>query len=205
VDAPPSEESEEPTPNNQEQENQSEESSSQPTPETVISNALADGNLTAAEVAAVVTAIVSNLNPGEAVSSETLKEAGITYSDLPPETPVDVRTDEDGNAVIITAEVAAALELIENPSELIGELFNDPGQVLLALGSIGADMSPEEREEATKMVVATVVAAGAAINAATAAAAAAAAATTTGGSTGGSSSGGGAPTGENKAVRRRRK
>jgi hypothetical protein len=122
---------------------------------------------------------------------------------LPPETPVDVRTDENGNEVIITAEVAAALTLIENPSELIGALFEDPGQVLLALGSIGADMSPEEREEATQMVVATVVAAGAAINAA--AAAAAAAATTTGGSTGGSSSGGGAPTGDSKAVRRRRK
>jgi hypothetical protein len=148
---------------------------------------------------------VESLQPGEAVSSETLQEAGITYSDLPPQTPVDVRTDENGNEVIITAEVAAALTLIENPSELLGALFEDPGQVLLALGSIGADMSEEEREEATKMVVATVIAAGAAINAATAAAAAAAAATTTGGSTGGSSSGGGAPTGDSKAVRRRRK
>jgi hypothetical protein len=203
VDAPPSEESEEQEQDNQEQENQSEESSPQPTPETVISDALADGKLTAAEVVAVVSAILEDLKPGEAVSSEALKEAGITYSDLPPETPVDVRTDENGNEVIITAEVAAALTLIENPSELIGALFEDPGQVLLALGSIGADMSPEEREEATQMVVATVVAAGAAINAA--AAAAAAAATTTGGSTGGSSSGGGAPTGDSKAVRRRRK
>ena len=117
----------------------------------------------------MVTALVASLAPGEAISGETLKEAGITYEDLPAETPVDVRTDENGNAVIITAEVAAALELIDNPSELIGELFNDPGQVLLALGSIGADMSPQEREEAQKMVVATVIAAGAAMNAVAAA------------------------------------
>jgi len=166
---------------------------------------LADGKLTAEEKAAVVTAIVAELAPGEAVSVETLKEAGITYADLPPATPVDVRTDEDGNAVIITAEVAAALTLIENPSELVGAIFEDPGQVLLALGSIGADMSEEEREEATKMVVATVVAAGAAMNAAATAAAAAASTTTGGSSRGGGNSGGGAPTGDMKAVRRRRK
>jgi hypothetical protein len=108
----------------------------------------------------------------------------LTYADLPPETPVDVRTDENGNAVVITAEVAEALVLLENPAELIGELFSDPTQVLLALGSIGADMSEEEREESTKAVVATVVAAGAAISAA-----ATAASTTSSSSTGGSSSG----------------
>ena len=118
---------------------------------------------------------------------------------VPPATPVDVRTDENGNAVIITAEVAAALEVLQNPAELLGAVFEDPGQVLLALGSIGADMSPEEREEATKMVVATVVATGAALNAVGLA---------TGGSapsapTGGGNSGGG-PTGEIKGVRRRK-
>ena len=140
-----------PVQDNQEQENQSEESLPQPT-------------TTEEAVAAVLTQFV-----GEAVPVSALLEAGISLSDLPPETPVDVRTDENGNAVIITAEVAAALELLENPSELLGALFEDPGQVLLALGSIGADMSPEEREEAQKMVVATVIAAGAAINAVAAA------------------------------------
>jgi hypothetical protein len=167
-----------PTPDNQEQENQSQESQNTPidepkeeesTPEAVLADALADGKLTAEEKAAVVTALVADLAPGEAVSSETLIEAGLTYEDLPPATPVDVRADENGNPVIITAEVAAALELIENPSELIGALFEDPGQVLLALGSLGADMSPQEREEAQKTVVATVIAAGAAINAVAAA------------------------------------
>jgi hypothetical protein len=119
-----------------------------------------------------------------AVTAADIQAAGLTYADLPPETPVDVRTDESGNAVVITAEVAEALTLLENPAELIGELFTDPAQALLALGSIGADMSEEEREESTKAVVATVVAAGAAISAA-----ATAASTTSSSSTGGSSSG----------------
>jgi hypothetical protein len=81
----------------------------------------------------------------------------LTYEDLPAETPVEVRQDENGNEVVITAEVAAALQVLENPVELLSEIFSDPGQVLLALGSLGADMSEEEREEAEKMVLATVV------------------------------------------------
>jgi uncharacterized membrane protein YgcG len=93
--------------------------------------------------------------------------------------------------------------LLENPAELLGELFSDPGQVLLALGSIGADMSSEERKEATDMVVATVVAAGAAINA-VGAAAGAAGGSTSGGGSGGGSSGGGGPSGDSKGVRRRK-
>ena len=121
--------------------------------------------LTNEEKAIVVEALIESLQPGEALSASEIKEAGISYSDLPPQTPVDVRTDENGNAVVITAAVAANLELISDPAAFVGELFSDPGAALAALGSIGADMSPEEREEATKMVVATVVAAGAALNA----------------------------------------
>ena len=138
------------------------------------------------EIAVAVEALIAAAD-GEAVTAEAIAEAGLTYADLPPETPVEVRTDENGNEVIITAEVAAALQVLESPSELIGALFSDPGQVLLALGSIGADMSPQEREEAQKMVVATVIAGGAAMNAA----AVAAASTSTGGNAGGSSKGGG--------------
>jgi uncharacterized membrane protein YgcG len=168
-----------------------------------LSEALAaDGNLTNAEKELVAEALVESVAAGETLTSEQIQEAGIEFKDLPAETPVDVRTDENGNAVIITAEVAAALVVLENPAELIGALFEDPGQVLLALGSIGADMSEEEREEATDMVVATVVAAGAAMNAVGAAAGAAG---STGGSTGGGgSSGGGGPSGDSKGVRRRK-
>jgi cell division septation protein DedD len=153
---------------------------------SALSEALSeDGKLTTAEKELVATALIESVAPGETLTKEQIQDAGIAYQDLPAETPVEVRQDENGNEVIITADVAAALVLLENPSELIGAVFSDPGEALQALGSIGADMSTEEREEATDMVVATVVAAGAAMNAV------GAAASSTGGSTGGSSSGGG--------------
>jgi hypothetical protein len=111
---------------------------------------------------------------GEAVTTDALEEAGLTYEDLPPETPVEVRQDEDGNQVVITAEVAAALVVLESPAALFEAVFTDPAQALLALASIGADMSEEEREESEKIIVAAVIAGQAAINAAGMAGAAAA-------------------------------
>ena len=161
-----------------------------------------DGKLSEAEKDLVATALIESVAPGETLTKEQIQDAGIEYKDLPPETPVEVRQDENGNEVIITADVAAALVLLENPAELIGAIFDDPGQALQALGSIGADMSPEEREEATEMVVAAVVAAGAAINAVGAAAGSTGG--STGGSSGGGNSGGGAPSGDSKGVRRRK-
>lgn len=146
-----------------------------------IEDALDGKELTEEQKELVAEALLEE-SDGEAISAEDIKEAGLDYKDLPPDTPVDVRTDENGNAVIITAEVAAQVELLQNPSELLATAFSDPGAALAALGSIGADMSEAEREEATNMVVATVVAAGAAINAA---------AVATGGATGGSTGGGG--------------
>jgi len=150
-----------------------------------IDDALSGKELTEEQKELVTEALLEKAD-GEAVSAKDIEEAGLEYKDLPPETPVDVRTDENGNAVIITAEVAAQVELLQNPSELLETAFSDPGAALAALGSIGADMSEAEREEATDMVIATVVAAGAAINAAAVATGGA-----TGSSTGGGSSGGG--------------
>jgi hypothetical protein len=181
----------------------------------VVNTLMADGNVSKAEVAnlvSVLTADGGKLNEsekslvadalvaqadGEALSSEQIKDSGIEYKDLPAETPIDVRTDEQGNAVVITAEVAAQVELLQDPGALLTEAFSDPGAALAALGSIGADMSQEEREEATDMVVATVVAAGAAINAA-----AVATGGSTGGSTGGGSSGGGSSSPASRGGRR---
>jgi hypothetical protein len=158
-----------------------------PTVAEAVSDALADGKLTEAEKEIVAEALIASVAPGEALTAAAISEAGLEYKDLPADTPVEVRQDENGNEVIITADVAAALVLLENPSELIGAIFSDPGEALQALGNIGADMSTEEREESTKAVVATVIAAGAAINAVGAAAGAASS------STGGSTGGGGAP------------
>ena len=107
---------------------------------------------------------------GEAITAEAMEEAGLTYEDLPPETPVEVRTDDNGNAVVITAEVAVALQVLESPAELISAIFNDPGQVVTAIANIGADMSDEEREESEEVIVASVIAGQAAINAASMAA-----------------------------------
>lgn len=175
----------------------------EPTVAEAVKDAMADGKLTEAEKEVVAEALIASVAPGQAVTAEAIKDAGLEYKDLPPETPVEVRQDENGNEVIITADVAAALVLLENPSELIGAIFSDPGQALQALGSIGADMSPQERAEAQKMVVAAVIAGNAAINAVAAAGGAASSGTRSGGSGGGSSGGGGA-SGDSKGVRRRR-
>ena len=152
----------------------------------------------------VVAALIETLAPGESISVAEVVAAGVELKDLPPDTPIEVRTSESGEVLVITAEVAANIELVTDPGALLEAAFTDPGAALAALGSIGADMTPGEREEATEMVVATVVAAGAAINAASAATG------STGGSTGGSSSGGGnsggsggGPSGESKGTRRR--
>ena len=126
---------------------------------------VASPNATTEEKQIVAEAIIEAAG-GAPVTAEAIQEAGLEYKDLPPATPVEVREDENGNAVVITAEVAAALVILENPSELISAIFNDPGQVLLAFASIGADMSDEERKEAEKIIVASVIAGQAAVNAA---------------------------------------
>ena len=140
--------------------------------------------------------MLEDLKPGESLSAADIKASGVSYSDLPPSTPVEVRTDENGNALIITAQVAANVELVQDPGALLEAAFTDPGAALAALGSIGADMTAEEREEATDMVVATVVATGAALNAVGLAA---------GGSSpaGGGSSGSGPSGGTNSGATRR--
>jgi hypothetical protein len=163
-----------------------------------------DGKFTTAEKELVAEALIESVAPGETLTKEEIQEAGIEYQDLPPETPVEVRQDENGNEIVIIAEVASALELIADPGALVSAIFDDPAQALLAVASLGADMSEEEREEAGKMVL-TVVVAGQAV--ATALAAAAPVTGGTGSSSGGGSSGGGsgggAPSG-GSATRRRK-
>ncbi len=172
-----------------------------------------DGTFSLAEKDLVADVLVESAE-GAPVTAANIELAGLEYRDLPPQTPVEIRTDENGNEVVIIAVVASALENLASPAALIGGIescINPPGpedpnydpdapkcEIFTALANIGADMSDEERQESTEMMVATVVAAGAAINAV------AAAGTTTGGSTSGGSGGGGA-SGESKGVRRRRR
>jgi hypothetical protein len=162
----------------------------------IAEDAKAGKEITEEEKAAVVESLVADLKPGESISAAEVKASGVSYSDLPPSTPVEVRTSESGEVLVITAEVAANVELVQDPGALLEAALTDPGAALAALGSIGADMTESEREEATDMVVATVVAAGAALNAVGAA---------TGGSApaGGGSSGGGPSGGTNSGGSRR--
>ena len=120
---------------------------------------VADENSTEEEKELVAEALIEAAD-GEAVTAEAIAEAGLTYADLPPETSVEVRQDANGNQVIITAEVAAALVVLESPAALVEAIFTDPAQALLALGSIGADMSEEEREESQETIVAAVIVGG---------------------------------------------
>jgi hypothetical protein len=137
-----------------------------------------DENSTPEEIAVAVEALIDAAD-GEAVTAEAIAEAGLTYEDLPPDTPVEVRTDAHGNEVIITAQVAAALEVLASPAEFVSAIFENPAQALLALASIGADMSPEERKQSTETVVAAVIVGQIATQSAVAAAASAAAASST--------------------------
>jgi hypothetical protein len=96
--------------------------------------------------------LLESLEPGEAVSFEAFLESGLDYEDLPPDTPITLE-----NGVIITAEVADAIEIFDTPAELLSTVFSDPGKALKALRNVGADMTEEERETSQNTVVAAVI------------------------------------------------
>ena len=130
-----------------------------------------DGSFTLAEKDLVAEVLVTSAE-GASVTAANIEAAGLEYRDLPPTIPVEVREDINGNPVIIQAEVASALLVLENPAalaEAIAGCFN-PDQAIeglteeqkcelgKALISIGADMSIPEREKAEDIVVVTVIA-----------------------------------------------
>ena len=112
-----------------------------------------DGVLTEDEKELLVDVILEQAD-GNAISAELINELGLDYEDLPDDQPVMLE-----NGVILFAEVADALQIFENPSEILGAVFTDPGKALTAVANIGADMTPEKREESQKVVVASVIAA----------------------------------------------
>jgi hypothetical protein len=119
--------------------------------QAVIDNALADGVLTDTERELVADALVEEF-AGEAITFEALQEAGLDFEDLPPETPVTLE-----NGVVLSAEVADALEIFDSGAEVLATILENPAKALKALVSIGADMTEEERETAQNTVVAAVV------------------------------------------------
>lgn len=92
---------------------------------------------------------------------EVIQVDEVDLETLAPDTPVQL-----DNGVVLEAGTVIALQLLENPAELLTEIFTNPGQVLTALSNIGADMSEEEREESEKVIVASVIAGQAAVQAA---------------------------------------
>jgi hypothetical protein len=78
------------------------------------------------------------------------------------------------NGVVITAEVAIAVALLQDPAALLQELFTDPGAALAAFGNVGADLPPEVRKDAEEVIVSAIIAGGIATQAAASAAATAA-------------------------------
>lgn len=112
--------------------------------------------------------------PEPPTEEEVLQAEDVEASELPADTPIEL-----ANGVVLTAGVVAALELFDNPTELLSEVFTNPAQVLTALSNIGADMSEEERQESTETILAAVIVGQIATQSAVAAAASAAAASST--------------------------
>jgi len=129
-----------------------------------------DGVLTLAEKDLVAEVLVESAE-GAPVEASAIAAAGLEYRDLPPQIPVEVREDANGNPVVITAEVASALLTLESPAALAGAIvgcFNPDEaieglteeqkcEVFKALANIGADMSPQERQKAKEVLVAAIL------------------------------------------------
>jgi len=130
-----------------------------------------DGTFTLAEKDLVADVLVTSAE-GAPVEASAIEAAGLEYRDLPPLIPVEVREDANGNPVVITAEVASALLVLESPAALLNAVatcFN-PDEAIeglteeqkcelgKALLNMGADMSIPEREKAEDIVVVTIIA-----------------------------------------------
>ena len=124
-----------------------------PSPETTdlpSNNNIIDG-LTLEESVAL-NELLTEYGPMDAISFEDFEASGLDYEDLPPDQPVML-----DNGVILTAEVADAIEMFENPSELLLTVLTDPGKALKAFANVGADMTPEQRKESQTVVVASII------------------------------------------------
>lgn len=91
--------------------------------------------------------LLEDLKPGEAVSFEAFEESGLDYEDLPPDTPIELE-----NGVVLTAEIADAIEIFENPTEVLAVVFTNPGKAVKALLNVGADLPPKKRKQAQQTV-----------------------------------------------------
>ena len=117
----------------------------------VIDNASADGIITDSEREIISDALVEEY-ADTSIPFDVFEESGLDYEDLPPDQPVTLE-----NGVVITAEIADAIEIFEDPSELLSAVLTDPGKALKAIANVGADLSPEVRKDAQAITVSAVV------------------------------------------------
>ena len=87
-----------------------------------------------------------------AIPADVFKESGLDYEDLPPDQPITLE-----NGVVLLAEIADAIEIFEDPAELLATVFTDPGKALKAISNVGADLPKEIRKTAQQGTVAVVL------------------------------------------------
>lgn len=118
----------------------------------VADDAASDGVITEEEKEEIVNALLEDYSTDEAIPAGMIEELGLDYEDLPPDQPVTLE-----NGVVLIAEVADAIEIFENPAELLSTVFTDPSKALMAVANVGADLPAAVREEAQKVTVAAVI------------------------------------------------
>jgi hypothetical protein len=96
--------------------------------------------------------LLTKYGPMDAISFEDFENSGLDYENLPPDQPILLE-----NGAILTAEVADAIEILEDAGEFLLTVFTDPGKAIKAMANIGADMTPEKRKESQQVIVASVI------------------------------------------------
>jgi len=87
-----------------------------------------------------------------AIPADVFEASGLDYEDLPPDQPITLE-----NGVVLTAEIADAIEIFEDPAELLATAFTDPGKALKAISNVGADLPADVRKTAQQGTVAVVL------------------------------------------------
>lgn len=111
-----------------------------------------DGVLSEEDKQVLADVLVTAFADAPSIPFADLVAAGLTYADLPPDQPVSLE-----NGVILTASVADAIQLFDEPSKLVSAIFSDPGKALKAIANVGADMTPATRKKAQQAVVPAVI------------------------------------------------
>jgi hypothetical protein len=98
----------------------------------------------------------------ESIPTETTQEQTTPIVEPTPEPPVveepivtDVTLD---NGVVLTAQQAETVALLQSPGQLLTTIFTNPAEAVAALFQVGVDMSPEARAQSEKIVVSAVIA-----------------------------------------------